>query len=421
MLASLQLAVVLIAVYAAVLAAATFIESWYGSRSGVVQFFVYEAWWFELLNVLLALNVLLSAVVRWPWRRRHIGFLLTHAGILLLLLGFWVGNRWGVDSQLIVYEGQASSEALSDQLALHVEILPREPDTVEDAGAESQTQGNPTVLDIPFHPGPFDWERYYDLGWIPWHLVGHDEGTIHEQRDLRIEAIDFQRGDWQRGTTPPRVRLRVIVDGARETFWIRALPYGMPPRPGLPDSMRQVVEGDGRSVAVSMPRGVIDLGFEVYLHRFHRKLDPGAETVSHYYSTVDFRAAEDQPLKDAPADDAPVNTSSDKDGPSGEVLADDVIVTLNAPISLTDPHTGRSYRIYQSGYDGPFVPGQPEFDQLVGGSSMRDQLYLSRLSVNHDPGRGLKYVGALVLSIGIVMTFYLRGVFRTRRSKVDQT
>ena len=71
--ASLQLAVVLIAVYALVLAWATFVESWYGTAAA--HFGIYRTWWFLLLNVVLGLNVLAAAVIRFPWKRRQTGFL----------------------------------------------------------------------------------------------------------------------------------------------------------------------------------------------------------------------------------------------------------------------------------------------------------------------------------------------------------
>ena len=118
-----------------------------------------------------------------------------------------------------------------------------------------------------------------------------------------------------------------------------------------------------------MPSDEVDLGFQLYLRRFQRKLDPGADMASHYSSLVDILDRNTPPRK----------------------LAENVLITLNAPIDFTDPRSGRTYRLFQSSFSGPWRPGEPEFDHLVGKDRSRDQVYLSRLSVNYDPGRGLKY------------------------------
>ena len=67
--------------------------------------------------------------------------------------------------------------------------------------------------------------------------------------------------------------------------------------------------------------------------------------------------------------------------------------------------------MFQSSFEGPWLPGEAEFDRLVHGDRSRDQIYLSRLSVNYDPGRGLKYAGCLLIVVGIVIVYYLRAYF----------
>ena len=53
--ASLKLAVVLIFAMAFALGYATFVEAAYGTP--VVQYFVYQTWWFNGLNILLGINI----------------------------------------------------------------------------------------------------------------------------------------------------------------------------------------------------------------------------------------------------------------------------------------------------------------------------------------------------------------------------
>ena len=79
-LASLKLAVFSIATLAATLAYATFFESWYGA--GAAQEYIYRSPGFAILLAFLGMNILCAALIRYPWKKRQTGFVVTHAGLL---------------------------------------------------------------------------------------------------------------------------------------------------------------------------------------------------------------------------------------------------------------------------------------------------------------------------------------------------
>ncbi len=247
--ASLKLAVVLIAVYVAVLVWATAIEKLHGTAAAQTE--VYGAGWFVAIHVVIAANILAAVLIRFPWRPRQTGFVVTHLGVVVLLVGCLLSWRYGSKAQLPVVEGRAAY-------------------------------------------------------------------LVHEES--RLDA-------------PP-----------------------------------------------------VELGFQVFLHKFRRKLDPGAAMASHYSSLVDFL---------------------DRDDPS-KILRENVLITLNAPVDFTDPRSGRTYRLFQSSFDGPWTPGEPAFRHFVGDDRDRDHVYRSVLSVNYDPGRLWKYVGSLLIVVGIVLVYYVR-------------
>ena len=216
---------------------------------------VYDTSWFAALNALLAINVLSAVLMRFPWKRRQTGFVVTHVGILVLLAGCLVSKLAGVEAQLPVFEGQVAHRAYEDS----------EP---------------------------------------------------------------------------------------------------------------------------------IDLGFRVYLHKFRRKLDPGSGMPAHYSSLVDFLDRSDPPRK----------------------LQENVLITLNAPVDFADPESGRTYRLFQASFSGPWPPGDPELPPDVRGDRSRDQVFLSQLSVNYDPGRGLKYLGSLLICGGILVVYYMRAYFARKQN-----
>ena len=110
LLASLGLAVVTMSLLAVVCVAATIHESRYGTPSAQATF--YGTTWFAVLLGLLAANVLLSMLRRWPWKLEHAGFVLAHVGILALLAGSVVSTRFGMDGSLALVEGGEAVAAI---------------------------------------------------------------------------------------------------------------------------------------------------------------------------------------------------------------------------------------------------------------------------------------------------------------------
>ena len=98
-LGSIQLAVPLLGAIAVVLIGATLYEAQVGTV--IVQRQIYKSGWFGLMMALLALNLGVSAISRFPWRGpRKIGFALTHGGLILLLAGSAAVIHLGVEGML---------------------------------------------------------------------------------------------------------------------------------------------------------------------------------------------------------------------------------------------------------------------------------------------------------------------------------
>lgn len=117
-LASLRLAVSVIVALAVSLATATILESIYDTPTA--RYWVYDSFWFAAILTLLGLNIFTVALSRWPWKKRHIPFLLAHAGILMILGGSWATRRFGADGSIRLSEGEALSWVELDEAVLHV-------------------------------------------------------------------------------------------------------------------------------------------------------------------------------------------------------------------------------------------------------------------------------------------------------------
>ena len=188
--ASLRLAIVLLSLFTACLAAATLIESRYDAK--VAQDLVYRAWWFGVLLALLAANVLCAALKKYPWKRHQTGFLITHAGLLVLLLGAVLTVLFGVEGQMVLLDtanpelqafvdlnNQADSIYLADTHRMEVYRL-RIPDSAEtqellrlvasiDRGDEVPAGRFVQRWAFTVRPGSFEWHPD-DTSPLPWWL-----------------------------------------------------------------------------------------------------------------------------------------------------------------------------------------------------------------------------------------------------------
>lgn len=107
----------------AVLIVASIIGTIYESSfdAKVARAYIYQAPWFNFWLALLAVNLGSVALSRWPWKKHHTGFLITHLGIIVLLIGSIVGRIWGVEGTMTLFKDQPPRKALIiDQRELYL-------------------------------------------------------------------------------------------------------------------------------------------------------------------------------------------------------------------------------------------------------------------------------------------------------------
>ena len=158
-----------------------------------------------------------------------------------------------------------------------------------------------------------------------------------------------------------------------------------------PSLLTKSVGGKGRQVDLSFAPESFRLGYAVRLHKAWRKLDPGTRQASFYGSEIDL----------VPSEAAPQSTPAGSFGKQPPEY-DDLLVTLNAPLDFADPAAaGQSYRMFQSTMNGPYNP--EDF-----GLKLAESAYLSGFTLNYDPGRGLTYLGCLLIVAGIFVAYFVR-------------
>jgi hypothetical protein len=97
-LGSLNFALVLLATIAIACAVATFAESGFSAK--IARAYVYKNPLFLLWLVALCINLFAVTLTRWPWEKRHVGFIVTHYGIITLLIGAVIGMQFGFEGNV---------------------------------------------------------------------------------------------------------------------------------------------------------------------------------------------------------------------------------------------------------------------------------------------------------------------------------
>ena len=102
-LGSLKLALLLLVTIAIACAVATFTESRFDTK--VAQAYIYKAPWFTVWLGVLCVNLFAVTLTRWPWQRKHLGFVITHYGIITLLIGAMIGSHFGFEGNVTLHRG----------------------------------------------------------------------------------------------------------------------------------------------------------------------------------------------------------------------------------------------------------------------------------------------------------------------------
>lgn len=106
-LASLRLAVILLCLVLVGLSAGTIVETRAGAEAA--GRLVYYAWWFLGLQGLFALNLAMSLADLFPWSKKRVGFVLTHASVLLIFAGACITYFGKVEGRISLWEGQTGA------------------------------------------------------------------------------------------------------------------------------------------------------------------------------------------------------------------------------------------------------------------------------------------------------------------------
>jgi hypothetical protein len=393
-LASLKLAVLSLGALAGTLAYATFFETWYSTAA--VNEYIYRGPYFAVLLALLGTNIFCAALIRYPWKLRQTGFVITHAGLLIVLAGSFYSVRTSDEGQVGMREGDVRNELVRVDHPV-IRIWQMDP----------HTQQYTREFELPFLPGSFSWgpghPRHAGLvGWLvsrlpfggnrspdvpgetltrsgePFRVVAKEYLTASAPAREHVgEAdgmpmarsfvpIELPPGKMDQGIAA--CRLEMTVGDETKEIWLRRSATLERPRP-------EVVSFRDSDYALAFDADRKRLGFDLELDDFEVGFEPGTQQPTRFESQVrltDLAAG----IRDEPH-----------------------TIRMNHPLD----HNG--YSFYQIGYQSDI---DPHTERPTG-------RFLSVFRVAKNPGRPIIYAGCLLVVLGTFVQFTVRaGVFTNR-------
>ena len=435
--ASLKLAVITILSIGVLTAIGTIVESQYDAYAA--KKWIYDTPWMYGVMGLLALNLISVMVDRWPWKRRHISFVCAHIGILLMLLGAVITMNFGLDGTMRVgigeqnnlvttgdtdvlvyssFDGDRYSKTLEKEVDFFLHpptaekpfviptmnkseikivdynkyVIPSRKVIASDspksgAGLRFQVQNaNVNVIEwlVQKKAGQEAIHNFgpaqVHLGPAPIHGNNKNEIYLEPKKDSLAYTVfhkdtlkPFKKGVAKEGDVfEPGwmgIQFRVLryFPLAQEDWDLQKLEH---PTPLTTPAVKVIFNGkeqwllmndmvklftDDAVYLVGYTNRRIDIGFPVKLINFD---------VGHYQGTT--RASEYASLVEVPG--------------VGQKI-----------ISMNEPLNWKGLTVYQASFQE--ADGKPT---------------ASIFSINRDPGRWLKYLGALVMVFGIICMFYFK-------------
>ncbi len=444
-LASLKLAVIIVVSLGVISAWGTIVESRYDMITA--QKLVYHSWYMYSVLFLLIVNLIAVMVDRLPWQKKHIGFILAHVGIIILLVGSYVTRVVGIDGTLVFDIGESQRYiSLIDQNEVVVYQMKNFEDSEKIYQEKVDFLVNPpkkNPLLIPIEKGQIEIFDYMPYAQKSFQIIESDKMMDGPALRFQLTNQFVNMTEWivQMGTQPAKLSLgpaQVVLSrdanyqtlgGMNEiVLWphskLKKLNYKIYNKDGL-------VQREGTiGFSEEIDTGWMGLKFRTVQYFPKSKVQyeykqlerPNANSVSaarFRFNGQEYWLGLNTALELYGDDVVYFITYGNKridlgfpvtldrfemEKYQGTEMAASYKSIVTVPelgvqeISMNEPLKYKGFTFYQASFQ------QDKMGQPIG----------SVLSVNRDPGRFWKYLGSLMIVLGSIVLFYFK---RTRKKE----
>jgi len=232
------------------------------------------------------LNLVASFIMRFRFEKKSIGILMSHFGLILLLIGQGVTQRLAVESQMPIQEGSSSNFSESTFETELAFVMTSDPGFDEVVSIPYRTFSEEGVIKAP--PLPFDVRivRFFRNA-----NLSMSEGTTPATKGVgeRIAVLDLPPtfSDTERNLNTAYVEL--LKDGQSLGTWLVSLALAAP----------QSVSVDGKDYSLSIRPRRLYYPFTITLKDFKHDIYKGTEIPKNFSSAVRLDNKETGETRDA--------------------------------------------------------------------------------------------------------------------------
>lgn len=247
MFCSIYTTIVLLAVYAILCAAATFIEADAAYGIQAAQDMIYRTTLFNIVHILLLLNLIAVFVYRKVWKSKKYYSIILHVSFIIILLGAALTRFFGFEGVVHIREGASSNVIITDEEYLNIRVA------VED---------NVYYTNIPV--------RYNSV----------TQTKFHEKIPLNDSILEIKYNSYTPGTknTSPYINVTASYNGDSKTMDL--------PQSYLDANIGETFELGGMYFQLVWGPAEISVPFEMYLEDFILTRYPGSKSPSSYKSKI---------------------------------------------------------------------------------------------------------------------------------------
>ncbi len=258
--ASVQMSVQLMFLYAIVIGSATFIEKYYGTI--VAMDVIYTSWWFEILNVWLAILLLNCMIQSIRFKMFRPSLQIFHCAFLLALIGATITRYYGFEGHMTLRNGETSNIVVSRERMLHVFVS----DNVQNIAPHALQ-----TLDIDSMQGVL---QTFAMPLTPYRHKSIDYTMQAYNKTLHIHSVAVHNKSNE--ITDNLYEAVLEVSFGNETRYYNLLNNGQILGAQFGDNL----------VILSWQSSKTKLPFSIQLQQFYLDMYPGSERPSSYSSAI---------------------------------------------------------------------------------------------------------------------------------------
>ena len=269
-LSSMLFTVLLLMMFAMSIAYATFIENDYGTATA--QALIYQSWWFELLLLVGAVNLVGSVFKYKLVNRKKWAILLFHLAFIVIIIGAGVTRYFGFEGSLHIREGESNNQVVSTESYITLKAI-------------ENNQEETTHTKVKFTPNTSN--RYKGTVEITGKLLTvENELFVPNASETRIPDINGFRSLVQ---IPDKTGQGAVdaftakITSGNETMRLNV--FGRDGNIYQPASCTI----NGINVSISYGSIVRELPFSIFLRDFQLERYPGSNSPSSYASEITLK------------------------------------------------------------------------------------------------------------------------------------